>query len=87
LQYAFLIASGIVNARDRDFIAGRQLDDESDTQTHTQKRIENRFVDGCGHQLHPIGEGIDILLRPRNARTVELDSGAKDPSVAWFDGM
>lgn len=28
-----------------------------------------------------------IACEARDARAVELDSGTKDPSTAWFDGM
>jgi hypothetical protein len=29
----------------------------------------------------------EIASEAWDARTVELDSGTKDPSAAWFDGM
>jgi hypothetical protein len=49
--------------------------------------MTGKFVDGPWSQPTPDSMTRDIACQARDARTVELDSGTKDPSAAWFDGM
>jgi hypothetical protein len=55
--------------------------------TTSVSHITGKFVDGPWSQPTPDSMTRDIACQARDAQTVELDSGTKDPSTAWFDGM